>query len=64
LIAHVVKEVDPFEAQEDLDQQLVECMSSALRQGYDTVEKLFFANENREALGRVQAHNMWRAKEG
>lgn len=61
LIAHVVKEVDPFEAQEDLDRQMVECMSTALRLGYDTAEKMFFARDEKDALGRVQAHMMWDA---
>jgi superfamily II DNA/RNA helicase len=61
LIAHVAKEVDPFEAQDDLDQQMTECMSTALRLGYDTTEKLFFARDEKDALGRVQAHMMWDA---
>ena len=61
LIAHVVKEVDPFDSQDDLDQQTIECMSTALRLGFDTTEKLFFAHDNKEALGRVQAHLMWQA---
>ena len=62
LIAHVVKKVDPFKAQEDLDQQMVECMSAGLRLGYDTPEKLFFFVRNKKnVLGRVQAHMMWDA---
>ncbi|WP_406649230.1 hypothetical protein QEZ52_07905 [Aliisedimentitalea scapharcae] len=61
LIAHVVKEVNPFEVQDDLDQQMVECMSTGLRLGYDTTEKLFFASDAKDALGRVQAHMMWDA---
>ena len=61
LIAHVVKKVDPFEAQGDLDQQVVECMSAGLRLGYDTPKKLIFARGEKDALGRVQAHMMWDA---
>ena len=62
LIAHVVKKVDPFKVQDDLDQQMVECMSAGLRLGYDTPEKLFFFVKDKEnVLGRVQAHMMWDA---
>jgi hypothetical protein len=60
LIAHAVKEVIPFEDRVDLDQQAVEVMSTALRLGFDTADKLFFARETKDALGRVQAHLMWR----
>ncbi|MCG6560729.1 DEAD/DEAH box helicase [Ruegeria sp. 1NDH52C] len=59
LVAHVVKELDPFDKQEDLDQQVVEVMSTALRLGFDTADKLFFARDNKDALGRVQAHLLW-----
>lgn len=59
LVAHAVKQLDPFDDQENLDQQVVEVMSTALRLGFDTAEKLFFARENKDALGRVQAHLLW-----
>lgn len=59
LVAHVVKELDLFDDQEDLDQQVVEVMSTALRLGFDTADKLFFARDNKDALGRVQAHLLW-----
>lgn len=59
LVAHVVEEIDPFDHQENLDRQMVECLSSAVRKGYDSTSKLFFASENREILGRVQAHRLW-----
>jgi hypothetical protein len=36
-------------------------MSTALRLGYDTAEKMFFARDEKDALGRVQAHMMWDA---
>ncbi|MEX5576679.1 DEAD/DEAH box helicase [Pseudophaeobacter sp. A-200-2] len=62
LVAHVTKEVDPFEAQANLEKPLVECMSTALRLGFDSPEKLFFSQSNKDALGRVQAHQMWKIK--
>ena len=64
LVAHVVKEVDPFDDQEDLDQQIVELMSTALRLGFDTADKLSFARDNKDALGRVQAHLLWSQQVG
>lgn len=59
LVAHVLQEVDLFDGP---DQKVVEVMSSALRLGYDTPDKLFFARDNKDALGRVQAHLLWQQK--
>ncbi len=61
MVAHVTKDVYPFDLQEDLDQQMVECMSTALRLGFDSAEKLFFAHDT-NALGRVEAHILWQQK--
>jgi len=61
IVSHVVKDVDPFEQQEGLNKQLIECLSSAVRRGFDTPEKLFFANDDRAIIGRVQAHILWAA---
>ncbi|WP_417827206.1 DEAD/DEAH box helicase [Thalassospira sp.] len=55
LIAHVVKEVDPYSAQENLEAEVVEVMSSAVRLGYDTLEKLRFSSQNRY-MCRVLVH--------
>lgn len=59
LVSHVVKDVDPFEQQEDLDKQLVECLGTAVRKGFDSTEKLLFANDNPSILSRVQIHETW-----
>jgi hypothetical protein len=59
LVAHTLKETEGIQENEDLDFQLIECLSAAVRKGFDTVDKLLFASENREILGRVQAHNIW-----
>jgi len=59
LVSHVVKEVDPFDAQENLSHQLVECLGTAVRKGYDTPEKVFFAGNHPTILSRVQMHELW-----
>ncbi len=59
LISHVVEDVDPFEQQKDLDRQLVESLSAAVRRGFDSTEKLFFASDNPAILSRVQVHQAW-----
>ena len=59
IVSHIVKIVDPFEKQNGLDRKVVECMGISLRRGFDTTDKLFFARDNKDALGRVQAHKKW-----
>jgi hypothetical protein len=59
LIAHVVTDIDPFEQQKNLDRQLVESLSNAVRKGFDSTDKLFFANSRPAILSRVQAHRAW-----
>lgn len=60
LIAHMVQDVDPFDQQDDLDRQLVECLGTAVRRGLDDVQMLFFTSEKRELLCRVQIHEAWK----
>jgi hypothetical protein len=59
LVSHVVEEVNPFDTQEDLGRQLVECLGTAVRKGYDAPEKVFFAADNPTILSRVQMHRSW-----
>ncbi|MDP2756505.1 MAG: DEAD/DEAH box helicase [Desulfurivibrionaceae bacterium] len=59
LVSHVVKEVNPFDAQESLSHQVVECLGTAVRKGYDTPEKVFFAGNHPTSLSRVQMHELW-----
>ena len=56
LISRVVEDLDPFEQQEGLESGAVHMLSTAVRRGFDTPEKLAFANENKNILTRVQAH--------
>jgi len=56
LIARVVEDIDPFDQQKGLSRELVELISTAVRRGFDTPEKLTFANENKTILSRAQIH--------
>jgi superfamily II DNA/RNA helicase len=59
LVSHVVEEVDPFDAQDELDRQLVESLGPAVRKGFDTSEKLLFAGDHPAILSRVQMHTLF-----
>jgi hypothetical protein len=56
LISKIVKDLDPFAEQTSLNQQVVESLSAAVRKGFDTPEKLFFASQHKSILSRVQMH--------
>jgi hypothetical protein len=62
IVSYVVTELAPFDAQEGLSRELVESLGTAVRLGYDSVEKLTFAMQNATLLGRVQAHRAWAAQ--
>lgn len=59
LVSHVVEEVDPFDTQEDLSHQLIECLGTAVRKGYDEPEKVFFAGNHPAIFSRVRMHELW-----
>ena len=59
LVSHVVKQVNPFRAQEDVNIEVVECLGTAVRRGFDTVEKLNFAKQNEHLLSRVVMHEAY-----
>ena len=59
LLSQVIKKLDPFDAQPSLEMKVVEALSSALRLGYDTPEKLTYSSAFRVTLSRVQIHNQW-----
>ena len=63
IVSYVVTELDPFDTQEELSRELVESLGTAVRLGYDSVEKLNFSTQNANLLGRVQAHRAWAAQE-
>lgn len=58
LVSHVVEEVDPFDQQKDLDRQVIECLGSAVRKGYDTPTKVFLSSNTPTPLSRVQLHEL------
>jgi hypothetical protein len=62
IVSYAVLELDPFDEQEELDSELIESLSTAVRLGFDKVEKLTFATENTNIIGRVQAHEAWAAQ--
>src|SRR5262249_32827044 len=59
LVSHVVEQADPFDTPEDLSRQLIECLGTAMRRGYDTPEKVFFAGDHLAVVSRVLAHELW-----
>ena len=62
IVSYVVTELHPFNSQEELSRELVESLGTAVRLGYDSVEKLSFATQGTNLLGRVQAHRAWAAQ--
>ena len=62
LISHIVHQLNPYEAQTDLDASVVGQLSTAVRRGYDSVAKLQFALGDKTLISRVQAHRAWAAR--
>lgn len=56
LVTRVVDEVNPYGAQKELSAKLIECLSPAVRLGFNTPEKLAFSIKNPNILCRVKAH--------
>ncbi len=59
LIAKIVKDLAPFDAQPELSRPMIEALSAAIRKGYDTPDKLSFATQNKSILSRVQMHEAY-----
>ena len=59
LVTHIVKEVNPYDAQEELSAKVVESLGTAVRLGFDTPEKLSFFFKQPNILCRVDAHNQF-----
>ena len=65
VVSQLVKNGLPSEAQNTLDLKMIEALSPAIRQGYDSWEKLAFAStDGSVALSRVQTHARWKEAEG
>lgn len=59
IVSYAVLDLDPFGRQEELDREMIESLGTAVRLGYDAVEKMSFATQNMNLLGRVQTHRAW-----
>jgi len=62
IIARMVEELDLYSLQNELDRTLVTSLSSAVRRGFDTVNKLEFSNNNKHIRGRVEVHKLYTDK--
>ena len=56
LVTRIVEELSPYDAQEELSAELIGCLSTAVRLGFDTPEKLSFFFKHPNILCRVRAH--------
>jgi hypothetical protein len=59
LLTTIVRDVATSEDLPDLLTDNVTHLSAAVRKGYDTPDKLAFANQNPSILSRVQVHMAW-----
>ncbi|TMP87533.1 DEAD/DEAH box helicase [Pseudoalteromonas ruthenica] len=56
LVTRIVTEISPYDNQESLSSEAVEALSTAIRLGYDSPEKLAFSFSNSAILSRVGVH--------
>ncbi|MBY3064469.1 DEAD/DEAH box helicase [Rhizobium laguerreae] len=59
VVGRMAEELGAADAQATLDLELLQSLSGTVRRGFDTAEKLQFANAHREILGRVQLHRFY-----
>ncbi|HHK7932050.1 DEAD/DEAH box helicase [Serratia marcescens] len=59
VVARMVEELDLASSQEGLDESFLKSLPASVRRGFDMVEKLEFANANKEILSRVQLHKLF-----
>ena len=56
VVARMAEELNLPALQAGVETKLIQSLSAAVRKGFDSVDKLEFANSHREILGRVAAH--------
>ncbi len=56
VISRMVEELDLFTMQEGLEKSIINSLSSAIRRGFDRVEKMEFASARKNIISRVQVH--------
>lgn len=59
LITRVVTDINPYDQQEDLSPEIVDVLSTAVRRGYDSPEKITYAFSNPAILSRVVVHRSY-----
>jgi hypothetical protein len=59
VISRMVKELDLYSSQTDLDESMMQSLTAAVRRGFDTNAKLEYANAHKGILGRVQLHKLY-----
>jgi hypothetical protein len=62
LVSKIAKELDAGAVQPELDMQMIEALAAAMRKGYDSPAKLFYASQHRSILSRVQMHAAFAAE--
>lgn len=62
LVTRIVTEINPYDSQESLSSEVVEALSTAIRLGYDSPEKLAFSIANPAILCRVAVHQAYSQK--
>ena len=63
LVSRIVTDLDPYDNQESLLPGIVDNLSTAIRLGYDSPEKITFAIENPKILSRVGVHQAFMKKQ-
>jgi len=59
LVSRMIEELDLYTMQDDLDKSLVNSLSIAVRKGFDSIDKLEFANHHKSIYGRVHLHKLY-----
>ncbi|CAM4472668.1 hypothetical protein U9M73_14485 [Paenibacillus phoenicis] len=62
VVSRMVEELDLYTIQEDLEKSLVNSLSIATRKGFDSLDKIEFANARKNIYGRVQLHKLYEEK--
>jgi len=59
VVSRMVEELELYALQDGFNKSLINSLSIALRKGFDSLEKLEFANTHKNIYGRVQLHMLF-----
>lgn len=59
VVSRMVEELELYALQDGLNKSLINSLSIAVRKGFDSIEKLEFANTDKNIHGRVQLHMLF-----